>query len=910
MIIDEKPRMRGGLARKMIDSATDGISVIGTDFKFVAANKAILNMLGKTEDQVLGHACYEVAFQRARPCSEFGDPCPMAEVLSSGRPSVVEKVLSREGHLPRYLEVSASPIREEDEPFTHIVYVTRDVTEHRRMVRALRQRDAIFRLMVQHDSDMFTILKEDGTILYQSPSVENILGYREDEVVGHTAFDFIHEDDRQRVIRTFTTLLKEPGLIGEGEYRVKRKDGSWRVLSARVHNCLNVPGLNAIVADARDVTIQKQEQKKLAEERQRLELLCDIAPVGIIMVEGREVRQVMLNREMRRMLGLSANADEILYKYGTQSLLEGFSDPAADPPDKPETRFGMMEFNTNPGDVSRKVTFCKPDGSPYSWKERPLGRALLRGETVIAEEMVWKYDDGRSILVLGNVVPILSPSGEVEGAVGIAQDLTPVEESQRLRNEFLGMVSHELKTPLAAIKGTAAMVLGSQHYSGSAETIELFRIINQQADRLNDLINSLLDMTRIEAGMLSVNPEPTDLNQVLGDAIEVFKRSQTTQVNLRLADNVPSARADRRRIFQVITNLLTNAAKFSPAGAPVFVDVNFDESFVTVRVRDQGCGIPTDKMVHLFKKFSQIHGDRGRNLSGTGLGLAITRGIVEAHGGRIWAESEGEGRGSTFSFTLPAVRTPASPTTPATIALRAQHQGKVTRTREKTLILALDDDLNMLRLLKRSLEYAGYEVVLSSDPREAMKLLQAREPDLLLLDLILPATSGFNVLERVREFSGIPVIFISASDDGENIVRALKTGADDYITKPFSPSELLARIETTLRRRVASDTVEVRPPLAVGDLVIDFAERSVTKGSGKVPLSATEYKILYQLAINAGRMLTHKQILHQVWGPQYGGETELVRSMVRNLRRKLGDDARHPTYILTEPQVGYCLRKP
>jgi two-component system KDP operon response regulator KdpE len=141
-------------------------------------------------------------------------------------------------------------------------------------------------------------------------------------------------------------------------------------------------------------------------------------------------------------------------------------------------------------------------------------------------------------------------------------------------------------------------------------------------------------------------------------------------------------------------------------------------------------------------------------------------------------------------------------------------------------------------------------------------------------------------------------------------VRALRAGADDYITKPFAPSELLARIEATLRRRVMPDRMEVQAPFVLGNLAVNFAQRRVTLGDQPVSLSATEYKLLYELATHAGLVLTHTQLLQRVWGPEYSGETELVRSFIRNLRRKLGDDARRPRFIFTEPQVGYRMPKP
>ena len=222
----------------------------------------------------------------------------------------------------------------------------------------------------------------------------------------------------------------------------------------------------------------------------------------------------------------------------------------------------------------------------------------------------------------------------------------------------------------------------------------------------------------------------------------------------------------------------------------------------------------------------------------------------------------------------------------------------------------VDDDLQTLRYLRRTLDDAGYQPVVTSDPSQVITLVETEEPDLVLLDVMLPGTSGFDLLQHIREVSGVPVIFLTASNQDDHVVRGLKMGADDYMTKPFSPSELLARIEASLRRRVLSDTLEVRPPFVLDDLTINFTERRVIVGGRQVSLSATEYKLIYELATHAGQVLTHGQILQRVWGPEYSGETELVRSFIRNLRRKLGDDAQHPRYIFTEPQVGYRMPKP
>jgi DNA-binding response OmpR family regulator/signal transduction histidine kinase len=532
----------------------------------------------------------------------------------------------------------------------------------------------------------------------------------------------------------------------------------------------------------------------------------------------------------------------------------------------------------------------------------------------VTVEHIHRDADGNDRPVEVHCHPVFDDQGNVKQVIEYTLDITErrqaEEQLERLRSEFLGMVTHELKTPLTAIKGSAATALGSRRPLDPQENRELFQIIDEQADRLRDLVDDLLDMSRIEAGSLSVSPEPTDLRAILEEARATFMRSGGShQVELELPDGLPAVAADRHRVVQVLTNLLNNAARFSPPTVPITIAVDHDPVEVTVHVRDQGRGISREKLPLLFKKFSQVHDDARQKLSGTGLGLAICKGIVEAQGGRIWADSAGEGQGSTFSFTLP-VAAETGVKSLSDEARRTLHLGRVRRPGERTRVLAVDDEPQVLSYLQRSLDEAGYQAIVTADPSQVAKLVELEEPDLILLDLRLPGTSGFDLLKRIREFSGVPVIFLTASGREEDTVHALKMGADDYITKPFSPSELLARIEAALRRRLLPDVMEARPPFVLGDLTISFAERRVTVAGKGVSLSATEYKILYELATHAGRVLTHGQILQAVWGPEYSGETELVRSFIRNLRRKLGDDARRPRFILTEHQVGYRMPKP
>lgn len=670
------------------------------------------------------------------------------------------------------------------------------------------------------------------------------------------------------------------------EYLVLQNDGTGLPVLCSAAPISNGDRQVAAIVQFQDLSSVKEAQRQieslaaergrlleLAElEEKRLRVLVDTSPVGVLLLDVNTEEILLGNQEVQRILGPS-------WASGN--------------------RF-------DPHTIIRR----RPDGREYLTEELPLLRALRLGENVRAEEVRFEFPDGHSVPTLVNATPVYSADGHIIAAIAVIQDTTPLEELERLRSEFLGIVSHELRTPLTAIKGSAATALGSRHPLDDAETRELFEIIDEQADRLRDLADNLLDLTRIEAGSLSVNAEPANLPELLQDAKTTFSRSGATQeVLVHVPKDLPPVQADRRRITQVLGNLLGNAAKFSPASDTIGIEVEHDQIYVTVHVTDRGRGIPKDKLPHLFKKFSRIHDDSRPGLAGTGLGLAICKGIVEAHGGRIWADSPGGGQGATFSFSLPISQKAAEKPQPD-LSRRDQHVGRVSRSGERTRVLAVDDELQILRYLERSLNEAGYHALVTSQPSAVMNLLETEEPDLVLLDLMLPGTSGLDLLRHIREVSGVPVIFLSARDQDEDMVQALKTGADDYITKPFSPSELLARIEVALRRRVLPDQTEVRPPYALGNLTVNFARREVTVEVRAITLPATEYKLLYELALHAGLVLTHDQILQRVWGPEYQGETELVRSFIRNLRRKLGDDTRNPRYIFTEPRVGYRMPRP
>jgi DNA-binding response OmpR family regulator len=225
---------------------------------------------------------------------------------------------------------------------------------------------------------------------------------------------------------------------------------------------------------------------------------------------------------------------------------------------------------------------------------------------------------------------------------------------------------------------------------------------------------------------------------------------------------------------------------------------------------------------------------------------------------------------------------------------------------KKVCVLIIEDDPRVLRLEQLVLEKEGYTVVSVGSGEEALEILAEISPSLMMLDVGLPGMDGFTTCQRIREFSPVPILMVTGRDFNEDKVRGLEMGADDYITKPFSPNELAARVKAALRRCSMTGEV-VTPTIQVGELFLDFARNRVALASKEIFLSDTEYRLLCYLARNAGRIITRDQILERIWGEEYRGEDHLLHVTIGRLRQKLEDPARKPRYTLTRRGIGYSF---
>jgi DNA-binding response OmpR family regulator len=228
---------------------------------------------------------------------------------------------------------------------------------------------------------------------------------------------------------------------------------------------------------------------------------------------------------------------------------------------------------------------------------------------------------------------------------------------------------------------------------------------------------------------------------------------------------------------------------------------------------------------------------------------------------------------------------------------------------KKSMVLVVDDDIRMLRMMKRMLELEGFQAIIANNGDMALKSFERETPDLVLLDIMMPDMDGYTVCHRIREFSQVPIIMVTAKGDDKEKVEGLDIGADDYVTKPFSASELAARVRAMLRRT----GTKYQPQEVVfhyKDLTVDFTSRRVMVRNSELKLTSTEYKLLSYISLNAGRVVTPDQLLDKVWGEEYIGAPHLLQVNIARLRKKLGDDAKQPTYIITRPGIGYFMSKP
>jgi PAS domain S-box-containing protein len=427
---------------------------------------------------------------------------------------------------------------------------------------------------------------------------------------------------------------------------------------------------------------------------------------------------------------------------------------------------------------------------------------LQRGEQINQFESVQITKDGRSIDVSLTLSPIRNSSGRIIGASKIARDITErrrleqelqrrlaeLAEADRRKDEFLAMLAHELRNPLAAFSSAAQLT------TRTVDPDELewcASVINRQINHLTRLIDDLLDVSRITRGNIKLKKEHLDVAEVLRNSIDLVRplieeRQHTLTVAIEPASVL--AEADPVRLEQIVTNLLTNAAKYTESGGQIRLSAERLQDEVVIKVRDSGIGIPQEQLPHIFELFAQGDRSLARSEGGLGIGLTLARSLVELHGGDLTATSAGPGAGSEFllrlplSFTLPAGHTGSKP-----------QVSVVSKRRLRVLIV--DDNLDMARGMAALLKRLSHEVWTAHDGAAGLEAARSYRPEVILLDIGLPGMDGFLVAEQIRrEAFGKEMRIIAVTGYGQEEARqqALSSGFDHFVTKPVDYATLMS----------------------------------------------------------------------------------------------------------------------
>lgn len=508
-------------------------------------------------------------------------------------------------------------------------------------------------------------------------------------------------------------------------------------------------------------------------------------------------------------------------------------------------------------------------------------------------------------------------NGDYLGWLGIIRDNSrkSIFGAQR---SILDLMSERIRVPQAELRGLVAALMENHTRFSNRERARFLRQIEKNVENMGQLWENFLDMYDMEVTGLALEREETDLYDVLAHALESRLFSEyRRQIRIESPARLPLVKVDEARMERILSNVLQTALTFSPKGAQIVVKLEARDGEVRATVQDQGVGLPENQIDRLFDPLYQSDDE---NADGeTGLGLYLSRELVNRHGGQLWAESA-PGKGTAIIIALPTAQSGGSV---AAIPLREplileapditprdepRTSGYSVQKRQPKTIMVVEGKSTLIGTLRNKLKSQGYEIIPYRLGEEALRDVNATRLDLIVLDVNLPDANSIDVAERMRKRTQVPIVVLADEASAAEEVRALKH-ADAFIMRPITDDQLMARVDVILKR-VVDLPARTREPLDLGDLYIDFARREVFLLNKPVELTRIEYDLLHTLAINENQVLTHKQLLDKVWGPEYQAETQYLWVNVSRLRKKLEPTSDSPRYIQTQQGVGYVFRRP
>jgi PAS domain S-box-containing protein len=656
----------------------------------------------------------------------------------------------------------------------------------------------------------------EGIITSWNKGAERIFGYTADEVIGKPVTILIppdHEDEEPAIL----ARLRAGDRIEHYETVRVRKDGRQIYISLTV-SPIRGPNGQIVGASkiARDITEQKMARKALDDALARLKLALDAARLGDWSWDA-QTDLVNMSETAANIFGIPAGPQmswdamsELLHKEDRQMARAAVDEALAKHTDY-DVEYRVMRDGNSEAWVSSKGRGIYADngtivgmlGFVQDISARKSNEETLRNQ---AEELRTLNDSVTRLYQTAT-----KARAEAEKAAAENERLyRQAEDSSRLKEEFLATISHELRTPLSAILGWARMLrMGQLSPENSAKALDT---IERNARAQAQLVDDLLDVSRIITGKLRMDVRPSDPSSFIDAAVEAVRpAAEAKGVRVqKVVDTGPiSIPGDPVRLQQVVWNLLSNAIKFTPRGGRVQIRSERVNSHLEIVVSDTGQGISHDFLPHVFDRFRQADQKTSRQHGGMGLGLAIVRHLVEMHGGTVSANSEGEGKGATFTVSLPI-----APVYQVDSSVGRVHPGArdllppndVTDRLDDLEILVVDDEADTRELLRQGLEYCGATVSVAGSAAEAVEALMAQTPDILISDIGMPGVDGYDLIRQVRRLpptngGKVPAIALTAYTRIEDRLQALRAGYDMHVPKPVELAELVAVAASVVRRK-------------------------------------------------------------------------------------------------------------
>ncbi|PSB20371.1 PAS domain S-box protein [Phormidesmis priestleyi ULC007] len=653
-----------------------------------------------------------------------------------------------------------------------------DITERKRAEEALQSSEERFRLATNAvDGIVFEWNLQTGQV-YRSEGLFQLIGVSVEDAESTQQWwvKRLHPDDVVRLSASLESTLATADRY-EGEYRVRHADGRWVDVWERGQIFRDQQGtVVRIVGFTTDISSRKQTEAALSESEARYRVLAEAIP-QFVWITTSEGRNEYVNRQFCDYTGLSL---EQLLNLDWLTIIH--------PDDRDRTRDRWLSSVKSGDFYEIEYRFRRADGE-FRW--------------FLGQGIPLKNEQGQVIKWFGTCTDIDSQKQIESERMQLLQHAQVAREAAErancIKDEFLAVLSHELRTPLNPILGWSKILLNK---SPDADTLHRgLQIIERNAQLQTQLIEDLLDVSRILRGKLVLEKVPVNLKRVIEAAIETvhlaaIAKNIQIQPHFKVADLY--VRGDVGRLQQIVWNLLSNAVKFTPEGGRVEVHLSQRDSQVEIQTIDTGSGISAEFLPNVFERFRQADSTTTRRFGGLGLGLAIVRQLVELHGGTIRADSAGEGQGATFTVRLPRLMIDS------TQLNERDRESSLTASLAGLRILVVDDDADSREFVAFVLEQEQADVIALSSAIDALKTLEHTPADLLLSDVGMPDIDGYQLMQQIRakppaQGGQIPAIALTAYAGDYDQKRALTAGFQQHISKPIDPEILVQAIMDLIR---------------------------------------------------------------------------------------------------------------